>query len=413
VLAVVAFQSCKTSGSLTSTNLASQYKKDLATLKPEYKLYHVSDTTSQLYFKVNAGDLTYAELSKTLPREAAVSFHYNLYDSYEGGQLLDSATVTLGGLEQSESPEMLIGDITLKAKSDRNYLLEVTATDVYRKRSVSEFIVVRKADLLSRQNFLLTYEDTELPTFSYYLDANRPIRIQHRSPIKKTLSVRYYDRNFALAPPPFSMYSPKPFQYEADSLFAMEPDGEGWLFTAKKAGFYHLLINAESKTGLTLFRFGGNFPGLKNMDELIEPLRFITSKKEFMDIEDAADQKQALDAFWLDNTINPDRARELIKQFYTRVENANRYFSTHKPGWKTDRGMVYMIFGAPNVTYRSSSSESWIYGEENNFMSLTFNFSRVNNPFSGNDYMLNRSPVYKNAWYRAVDSWRQGRVFSN
>lgn len=393
--------------------MSAMYRKELSTIKPEYMVYHVSDTTSQLYFKVATSDLTYAQVRDVGPREAAVAFRYRVYDSYESGTILDSATVVLGGLHQGEAEEHLIGDIRFKARSDSDYLLEIIAKDVYRKRSFTEYIPIRKSNLLSRQNFLLTNTATGLPAFSPYLGPDESLGIQHRSPRKVPINVRYYNRQFTLAAPPFSMYSPKLFQYEADSLFALEPNEDGWQFTPPREGFYHLLMNEESKTGLSLFSFGKNFPALKAMDELIEPLRFITSKKEFMDIEDAGNQKAALDAFWLDNTVNPERAKELIKQFYTRVENANIYFSTHKPGWKTDRGMVYMIFGAPNVTYRSSGSESWIYGEENNFMSLTFNFSRVNNPFSENDYLLNRSPVYKNAWYRAVDSWRQGRVFTN
>ena len=146
---------------------------------------------------------------------------------------------------------------------------------------------------------------------------------------------------------------------------------------------------------------------------MVEPLRFITSKKEYNSLKESDNTKEALDEFWLDNTVNAERAKELIKHYYSRVEGANRYFSSYTAGWQTDRGMIYLIFGPPNIIYRSSGAESWIYGEENNFMSLNFNFVKVKNPFSENDYMLNRSPVYKSNWYRAVDSWRQGRVYTN
>jgi hypothetical protein len=35
----------------------------------------------------------------------------------------------------------------------------------------------------------------------------------------------------------------------------------------------------------------------------------------------------------------------------------------------------------------------------------------VDNPFSDNDFKLQRSPGYKSNWYRAVDAWRSGRVY--
>lgn len=381
-------------------------------MKPEFMVYHESDSLSRLHFKVPTAQLTYAVVEREAPRQASVRLHYNLYPNFNSTNILDSATVLLRGIEQETTGDFLIGEFPFRAKGDATYVLEIMAEDVFRGQNHTEYIRIDKMNLISRQNFLLTSLATELPLFSYYLNDKTPVLIQHRSPQKVAMEVRYYNREFGLAPPPFSMYNPRPFQYEADSTAQLQPVDSGWIFTPGRAGFYHLLMNSQSKTGLTLFAFKGNFPELKQVDELVEPLRFITSKKEYTNIITAANPKDALDAFWLDNTINQERARELIKQFYSRVESANRYFSCHKAGWQTDRGMVFMIFGPPNVTYRNTSTETWIYGEENNFMSLTFNFTRVNNPFSDNDYLLNRSPVYKNAWYRAVDSWRQGRVFT-
>jgi hypothetical protein len=73
--------------------------------------------------------------------------------------------------------------------------------------------------------------------------------------------------------------------------------------------------------------------------------------------------------------------------------------------------MIFLIFGLPNIVNRTSSSEVWIYGEENNMMSLNFTFYKVTNPFTANDYILDRSIIYKNNWYRGVESWRQGRIY--
>jgi hypothetical protein len=74
--------------------------------------------------------------------------------------------------------------------------------------------------------------------------------------------------------------------------------------------------------------------------------------------------------------------------------------------------MLYIVLGPPNLVYKSSNAESWIYGEENNLMSVTYSFLKIDNSFTENDFSLSRSPIYKNMWYRAVDTWRQGRVYT-
>jgi hypothetical protein len=44
-------------------------------------------------------------------------------------------------------------------------------------------------------------------------------------------------------------------------------------------------------------------------------------------------------------------------------------------------------------------------------MALSFTFVKLDNPFSDNDYALQRSANYRNLWYNAVDLWREGRVY--
>ena len=55
--------------------------------------------------------------------------------------------------------------------------------------------------------------------------------------------------------------------------------------------------------------------------------------------------------------------------------------------------------------------EVWNYGDENNLNSLKFVFQKKMNPFSSNDFILKRNYSYKNPWYRAVESWRNGKVY--
>ncbi|MCB0779361.1 MAG: GWxTD domain-containing protein, partial [Flavobacteriales bacterium] len=140
-------------------------------------------------------------------------------------------------------------------------------------------------------------------------------------------------------------------------------------------------------------------------------LRYITSMQEYDNIRQADNVRSQVEAFWLDAFGERDRARQAIRTYYGRVENANRYFTTWIEGWRTDRGMVHIIFGPPNSIHRGTNSETWTYGEASSLMSLNFVFVRREQPFTDNDLVLDRDPTFKGAWYRNVESWRNGRVY--
>jgi GWxTD domain-containing protein len=144
---------------------------------------------------------------------------------------------------------------------------------------------------------------------------------------------------------------------------------------------------------------------------MILATRFIMSKKEFDACINAIDKKASIDKFWLDIAGSEERAKELIKKYYGRVQEANKLFLSYQEGWKTDRGMIYIVFGAPNKVTKHKNGEVWTYGEVGNSNSVVYSFLKVINPFTDNDYYLERSETLKNPWYQAVDMWRQGRVY--
>ena len=184
-------------------------------------------------------------------------------------------------------------------------------------------------------------------------------------------------------------------------------------FNFKREGFYHIQLSDSTKHGFTLYRFEESFPAVTTVKDLIEPLRFINSNSEYKTLTEADFPKAEVDRFWLNLAGNQDRAKLLIQKFYSRVENSNEFFTSYTEGWRTDRGLIYLIFGAPNIIYKNSESEFWVYGEESNPSSLGLMFYKIENPFTDNDFRLDRSPIYKSNWYSAVDMWRQGRIYTD
>lgn len=404
--------SCSSSRSTNVQNVSHIYKKEQVVLHPQFVVFHRTNTTSELHFKINSKELLYAKQSGSENFSARIGIQYKLISSYETKDIIDSASVNVSDVYSGKTAKDIIGKIDFSAIFTNKYLLEITFTDLNRNVSAKHYINIDKTTLSTRQNFIVTSVKEKFPLFKDHLRKDERILIKCRTPGEK-LFVRYYHREFPLPAPPFASSNNIPFEYRADSLFTIqleEKDTVGFIFS--KAGFYHLQADTSTKDGLTLFRFSDNFPNVKTPEEMLQPLRFINSRQEYELMGLYKNIKVPVDSFWVSAGGSHDRARELVKKFYNRVMDANNYFSSYIEGWKSDRGLIYIIYGPPNVVYKSSDSESWVYGEENNFNSLTFSFLKVINPFTDNDYRLDRSPVFKTSWYNAVEMWRQGKIYA-
>ncbi len=403
---------CGTSKKVENTKApAASYKHDSNTIHPEFTVFHVSDDVTELHYKINSKELLYTR-PDGMNFSSNLLITYRLFSNFDSKDVIDSSSVRLVDVNNDNSTKFLVGKMDVKAITPRNYYLRINITDLNRNISVASGMELDKASDLNRQNFLVKSKADDAPLFHNYFKLNEELIIQYKAKIAVTLFVRYYNREFPLAAPPFSVAEPRPFQYKADSLFSIQLDQNGLAkFSTDKKGFYHFQLDTTKRIGLTLYNFSETFPDIKKAQDLVPPLRFITSKQEYDELTASTNPKAAVEKFWLNCTGNQDRAKEIIRKYYNRERDANIFFTSYIEGWKTDRGMIYLIYGAPNVIYRTAYGETWTYGEENNINSLSYSFSKVDNPFTDNDFILDRSAVYKQNWGIAVDIWRQGRTY--
>jgi hypothetical protein len=86
-----------------------------------------------------------------------------------------------------------------------------------------------------------------------------------------------------------------------------------------------------------------------------------------------------------------------MEEYYIRVQFANKNFAHYIEGWRTDMGMVYIIFGSPNNVDRhpfdidSKPYEIWSYYD------LNHQFTFVDQTGFG-DYRLT-TPIWE-VWQR-------------
>ncbi len=158
------------------------------------------------------------------------------------------------------------------------------------------------------------------------------------------------------------------------------------------------------------------FPRVTRLHQAVLALRYIAYEKEVWEIlhaEDEEEMRRRFDTFWGTLVRNKQVAGNLIKQYYGRVEQANLFFTTHKEGWKTDRGMVYIVLGAPAYVENLIDAEIWHYSYSDRDPLNTFYFQKTRTYDSAGiyrNYILARRSFYERSWIRAVDRWRSGLV---
>jgi len=403
------FTSCSTGSKLSNQNLSYIYNPEEEELHPQFKVVNIKDSLSRLFFKLDASELLYTKKQGDKDYTAGFTVSYSVLPSFDAREVLDSGSFAFEDRVETPGTKDIISFIDYDSPANLHYLVKATLTDLNRNQAASSFIDVENSSKNSRNNFYLKKKDAEYPLFNLFL-GDEDYALYHKDKSKTIFSGRFYKLDYPLAAPPFAIINPNPFGYKADSLFTVKP---GEPLKLRREGIYHFQLDSMDYEGFTVFRFNNNFPKVTTARDMLEPMRYITTKAEYMEMEKSPNLKEAIEKFWLEAAENNDKGRELIKKYYSRVEQSNVLFTSYLEGWKTDRGLIYLIFGPPNVLYKSSDTETWVYGEENNIMSLTFSFSKVSNPFSESDYVLNRSSIYKSSWFRAVDTWRKGRVYTD
>lgn len=161
-----------------------------------------------------------------------------------------------------------------------------------------------------------------------------------------------------------------------------------------------------------------NYPALRSPRELAEPLAYLMEEKNYenlLKIEDPDEMKAAIDRFWLSSVGSMNRARNVISLYYERVEQANKQFSNFKEGWKTDMGMIYILFGPPWYVDRSLNRMQWSYSYDRSDPRYNFYFERPRMPsefYPFDNYLLVRTQGYFNLQYQQVQLWLTGQILN-
>ena len=72
-------------------------------------------------------------------------------------------------------------------------------------------------------------------------------------------------------------------------------------------------------------------------------------RKAFRKLETDDERERFIEEFWRRRDPDPDTdENEYREEYYERIAYANEHFASGIPGWKTDRGRIYIMYGKPD-----------------------------------------------------------------
>jgi GWxTD domain-containing protein len=94
------------------------------------------------------------------------------------------------------------------------------------------------------------------------------------------------------------------------------------------------------------------------------PTGYIITNEEraaFKKLSTDDEREQFIENFWERRNPNPGNPEnEFKEEFYRRVAYANEHFASGIPGWKTDRGRIYVMWGPPNEQENHDSGGTYV-----------------------------------------------------
>ncbi|NPE28328.1 GWxTD domain-containing protein [Methanococcoides sp. SA1] len=171
------------------------------------------------------------------------------------------------------------------------------------------------------------------------------------------------------------------FNETYDKLFSEGITDLRFLFDARNLYYKEYILqvkvnlgeNTVKRTKKFQIRWSGMNLYIRDLQSAIEQLIYVTDSKTMKKLRKAKgeEQKNLFLEFWKTKDPTPGTIRnELLNEYYSRIRFAEVHFKGHRTGWRSDMGMIYILFGSPDNVERhpfevnSRPYEIWYYNNK-------------------------------------------------
>lgn len=388
------------------SDFSEMYNPGVSAVNPQITAFVSSSSEANVFFRIKTRELKNV-LANPLEEEVGIYVKYFLRSSSDF-HLLDTCSMRFNF--NVSSGEYVYGNFNVKLKSSMRYKLVVDFVNSHYNIRKRLLLDIKNEPGFNDNKYLLKTLDDEV-LFSNVVVAGQPVCMLASNDMQGAIDIEYYlSKKFVPVPPYLNVQGrlrtdPVSGANAPDSIFKYN-FGDTVVFDLP--GFYALGATPKNEKFGIVVTENKTFPMVTTLDAMKEPIRFVATDKEYAIIDSAQNLKQGIDVFWLGLSKDEKSAKEQVRVFYNRVALANTFFSYTMEGWKTDRGMVFIMLGPPSIVNITPTSEEWTYGSEQSGTVFTFdNFSGLKNDFS-----LLRSNTYTSVWQQVTTTWRSGKIFT-
>ncbi|MEO1654293.1 MAG: GWxTD domain-containing protein [Bacteroidota bacterium] len=337
------------------------------------------------------------------------SFSYGLLPNYASKEFIETKKIDMSTSDIRKVEDKFYMSFSVPKKPVISNVMLIDIVDTFTGQKILQDLIISYAVTKVRQVFSPFDPSGQVPIFGRYFLKDEPLQIKSINGEQANLQVVYYQHEFEPANPPMATVSDDPIKnLVPDSSFTLSTNQ---VFSFKKKGLYLMKKDANDYYGMTFYVSDLKYPKITRVDEVVDPLVYITTQEEYDGLMDSDDTKKAFDRLWLKlSSGNVKLARLTIREYFRRVKMANKFFTTFKPGWQTDMGMIFIIYDSPNRIIRNDNVEHWIYTQNATFSEIKFSFRRKPNQFTDDHFTLVRYPDYEQVWYPAIELLREGKI---
>lgn len=411
LVALLNFSGCSINKNYFKVSSELYATKDKDKLNPYFSIVHEDDKFSWLYYSLNSEELKYKKTDFDSLYTSAIKISYKLPENYGSKKAGDTMFFILLDHVKKIVQHQVTGKVKLKIPIGYTSFTDISIFDMNSGKRGSDILFINKKNNYVNQNYYINSKQKLQDNDDFLYTGDSITFFNNRLNNIKSLLLNYYEFSRSISLPPFSKNQLSSDLVVKNKSKITSTSGI-FSFTPESPGLYYIFPDSTIKGGLNLNVFPKYFPELKIEKHRGYSLRYILKNEEYENLVKKDTFRNELIEIWKIFCGSDQRAIGLMNEWDNRVKITNSYFSSYKEGWKTDRGMIYILFGKPAYIEKSNDKEIWFYGDKRSITGFNFEFNRINNFLSDNDYELLRNDTFKNIWFNAVDVWRKGRVYN-
>lgn len=400
-------QGCAPRPSLSTYSLDHVYNEDAAVALAARRLD--GGSYERIYLRLSFRNLAEGSSSVDVARRFRAS--YQVGAGYDGQGLFSQDTLQLERMHYLGSGHTYILTFNIQKPPQAAVMMIKVEDRVTRNPYIFDLPLPARAEVDGSDRFLVFNRSGARPLYGSFARPGDTVSLRTLTLADKPIYLRQYVLDFPPALPPMAVTTNVVAGVENPAPVARYVLQANAQLVLSSPGTFVLSEDTVRDPGQAIVVAPHKYPDLSRASELVAPLTYMTTRAERLKMATSKNVKLEVDRFWLAiASNNKDYARRLIAAYYSNVEYANAWFTDYREGWKTDRGMVFIIFGKPSQVLRTGPTEEWRYDERGVTPELRFVFERRAAPLGPQTWQLRRSSDYDKYWYAVVDQWRKGII---